>query len=76
MPMKQDPGHGGSEKDGSKSETYCSLCYRNGEFLKNDLKNAKEMQVFCIEKMQEQGMSKWMAWLLTRGIPRLKRWKK
>lgn len=76
MPMKQDPGHGGTEKDGSKSERYCSLCYRDGEFLNKDLKSAKEMQAFCIEKMHEQGMSKWMAWLLTRGIPRLERWKK
>jgi hypothetical protein len=36
----------------------------------------KEMQIFCKEKMMEQGTSKFIAWMFTRGIPRLERWKK
>lgn len=74
MPMKQDPEQGGSEKDGSKSSEYCSYCYVEGEFTQPDF-NAKQMQDFCVEKMQEQGMPKLVAWLFTRGIPRLRRWK-
>ncbi len=46
-----------------------------GEFLSPEITTAKEMQEFCIEKMKEQGMSRFTAWLFTRGIPKLKRWK-
>lgn len=73
MPLKSDPGHGGTEADGRKSEDYCSYCYVDGQFMQPDM-SAKEMQAFCMEKMQEQGMAKLVAWLFTRGIPRLKRW--
>jgi hypothetical protein len=33
------------------------------------------MQSFCIQKMKEQGMPKFIAWIFTRGIPKLERWK-
>ena len=75
MPLKQDPENGGTEKNGTKSTKYCSYCYANGEFLSSEIKTAKEMQVFCIEKMKEQGMPKFVAWIFTRGIPKLERWK-
>ena len=75
MPLKQDPKNGGTETDGSKSQKYCSFCYVNGEFLSPKIKTAKEMQIFCIEKMREQGMPKFIAWIFTRTIPRLERWK-
>jgi hypothetical protein len=75
MPMDKDPGKGGTEKDGSKSAKFCSLCYRDGEFLAKDVDTAEKMQKLCIEKMTEQGMNKFVAWILTRGIPRLERWK-
>jgi hypothetical protein len=76
MPFKQDPGKGGTEANGSRSKMYCSYCYQNGKFTSPELDTAKKMQEFCIEKMKEQGMSKITAWLFTRGIPRLERWKK
>jgi hypothetical protein len=75
MPMSKDPKNGGTERDGSKSEKYCSLCYEKGEFLGNT-KTAKEMQDACIGYMTKAGMPKFMAWLFTRGIPNLERWKK
>lgn len=74
MPMKQDPKQGGTEADGTRSEEYCSYCYVEGEFTQTDL-NAEQMQAFCVEKMQEQGMPKLVAWLFTRNIPKLRRWK-
>ena len=73
MPMKQDPEGGGSEADGSRSHQYCSLCYRQGAFIQADL-SASEMQAFCVDKLVEQGTPRWLAWLFTRGIPRLSRW--
>lgn len=73
MPMSQDPAGGGTLADGSRTQEYCSYCFQDGAFFQPDL-TAREMQAFCIEKMKEQGMSHWWAWLLTRGIPRLRRW--
>lgn len=75
MPMKQDLQHGGTEVDGSRNPDYCSFCYRDGRFIQEHF-TAKDMQHFCVVKMAEQGIPKAQAWLLTRGIPRLKRWKR
>ena len=74
MPMAKDPGQGGTEADGSKSGSYCSLCYRDGGFTDPGF-TAAEMQAFCVRKMKEQGMNGFLAWLLTRHIPRLGRWR-
>ncbi len=68
---------GGSELDGSISEKYCSMCYVDGAFLTPfEVDTAKKMQKFCIQEMKKSGMNGILAWFLTRGIPRLERWKK
>lgn len=74
LPMKKDPGNGGTTADGSKSTEYCSYCYKDGGFVDN-FTTAKEMQDFCVQKMSEDGMPKFLAWIFTRGIPRLDRWR-
>ncbi len=74
MPFSQDPEKCGTNKDGSRSKMYCSYCYKEGKFL-GDATTAKEMQDFCITMMKKQGMPGPVAWLMTRGIPRLERWK-
>lgn len=74
MPMNKDPNGGGTELDGSKSKSYCSYCYNTGAFVAPNM-TAKEMQAFCKDKMQEMGMPGPLAWLLTRNIPKLKRWR-
>ncbi len=77
FPMKKDPQVGGSEKDGSISSKYCSMCYKDGEFLSPpEIDNAKKMQTFCIEQMKKSGMNGFIAWLATRTIPKLERWTK
>ncbi|MEW6997471.1 zinc ribbon domain-containing protein [Colwelliaceae bacterium BS250] len=73
MPMKRDPEKGGTNSDGSKSTEYCSLCFQNGKFTQPDI-TASEMQAFCIVKINECGMPRFLAWLFTRGIPKLRRW--
>lgn len=76
MPKKMDEGHGGTEKGGLKSEKYCSYCYKEGEFhMTSEIDTPEKMQKMCIEMMKKQGMNGFLAWLLTRGIPRLERWK-
>ncbi len=76
FPLKKDKKGGGTEKDGSSSKKYCSMCYENGEFLTpHEINNAKKMQIFCIEQMKKSGMNSLLAWLATRSIPRLERWR-
>ena len=73
MPLKTDPEQGGTNADGTKSAKYCSYCYQAGEFTFHG--DVKEFQEFCRRKMMENGHSKPMAWLFTRGMKRLERWK-
>lgn len=75
MPLNKDPEGGGTEKDGSKSTKYCSLCYKDGHFLSN-ITDAKEFRDMVQEVMHKNGYSRLVAWLFTRQIPYLKRWKK
>lgn len=74
MPLSKDPQNGGTEADGSKSLKYCSYCYQDGEFFYKG-NDAKEFQNFCKDKMIESGSNRLVAWLFTRGMKRLERWK-
>lgn len=77
FPLKKDKNGGGSEKDGSRSPKYCSMCYENGVFITPpDVDTAEKMQAFCIQEMRKSGMNRFLAWLGTRPIPGLERWKK
>ena len=73
MPLSKDPQRGGSNTDGSLSVKYCSYCYQNGEFTFDG--TVQEFQEFCRQKMIENGSNKIIAWLFTRGMKRLDRWK-
>ena len=73
MPLNKDEKGGGSEADGSLSTVYCSYCYEGGKFLQPDV-SATEMQAFCLDVLHKKGMPKFMAWIFTRGIPKLDRW--
>lgn len=75
FPLKKDKKGGGSEKDGSISQKYCSMCYEKGAFLTPpEIDTAKKMQAYCIKEMKKHGMNSFFAWLATRPIPRLERW--
>lgn len=73
MPMKKDPQNGGTNADGSKNLKYCSYCYQNGEFTFQG--SVEEFQEFCKDKMIESGQPRFVAWMFTRGMKRLERWK-
>ena len=74
MPLAKDPKGGGSEADGSKSTVYCSLCYADGAFIHPDA-TVKEFQANTIKAMKQNGTPGWLAWLMTREIPRRPRWR-
>ncbi|MCI5560599.1 MAG: zinc ribbon domain-containing protein [Phocaeicola sp.] len=75
MPLKRDPQRGGTNADGSLSEKYCSYCYKDGAFI-YPCEDVKLFQDKCKEIMVAHGHSKIVAWLFTRGMSRLERWKK
>jgi hypothetical protein len=75
MPMKKDPQQGGTNADGTKNSIYCSYCYSNGAFTEPDM-TMVEMKTFVKEKLKEMGFPGLIAGWFTKGIPKLKRWKK
>ena len=76
FPLKRDKNGGGTEKDGSLSTQYCSMCYQNGAFTTPpEVDTAKKMQAYCIAEMRKDGYGRLFAWLATRAIPKLDRWK-
>ena len=76
FPLKKDKQGGGTEADGSMSKKYCSMCYEHGKFLSPpEVDTAKKMQKYCIQEMKKDGMNGLLAWFLTRGIPKLERWR-
>jgi len=74
IPLKKNPPGLGTEADGSKNAMFCGFCYQNGAFTFNG--TVDEMQEFCKNEMLKGGHSKFTAWLFSRGLKRLKRWKK
>lgn len=75
-PLKNDKNGGGSQKDGTISTKYCSMCYEHVSFLTPpEIDTAEKMQKFCIQQMREAGINRIFAWLATRSIPKLERWK-
>lgn len=75
MPLTKDPHGGGTEKDGSKSTRYCSLCYKDGAFIGADC-TVEQMQDIVENAMKAQGFNWFMRKMARLQIPRLGRWKK
>jgi hypothetical protein len=73
MPMSKDPQGGGTNADGTRNERYCSYCYREGAFTFTG--PVKEFQELCRRMMVDSGMSGFKAWLFSRGMKRLPRWR-
>lgn len=75
MPIKRDENGGGTHKDGTKCNKYCSYCLVDGEFRCSEIDTAEKMQAFAKEKLKEMGFPGFIAGFFTKGIPKLERWK-
>lgn len=75
LPLKKDVRKGGTYQDGSKSTKYCSTCFENGKFTMPDI-DVKEMQKMSMKKLVDKKTTKIAAWLMTRAIPTLERWRR
>ncbi|MBI2387619.1 MAG: zinc ribbon domain-containing protein [Elusimicrobia bacterium] len=73
MPLKKDPKGGGTYSDGSKSHTYCSLCYADGRFTHPDM-TVDQMKILSAAKLHDMGYPLFVARLLVRNLHKLERW--
>ncbi len=74
MPMDKDPGKGGTNRDGSKTQKYCSFCYENGAF-RDSFTSVDEMVTLVRDKLGELGYGPLKRWFFTSHIPKLERWR-
>ena len=76
MPLDKDPNYGGSNADQSKSEKFCSFCYRDGKFLDEGItlkeKIEKNIQIAVMKMNIPENIAREMA---ERILPGLERWK-
>lgn len=63
-----------TEKDGSKSEKWCSLCYKNGEFVDPNC-SLEKMQGIVDKALVENGSGRVFRWLAKKQLPSLERWR-
>ncbi len=73
MPLKADVNHGGTEADGSHSQTYCSMCYADGQFVDPDM-SLEEMQALVFDVLRKKHLPAFMARGAVKKIPDLERW--
>lgn len=64
----------GTEADGSRSDTWCTLCYRDGAFIDPNC-TLEQMQQIVEDALCEKGSNKAFRWLAVKQIPKLDRWK-
>jgi len=74
MPLKRDEQGGGTNADGSKSQTYCSRCWEAGKFTLPDI-TMEQMRERVKGKMKEFGIPGFLTGLMTRNISKLERWR-
>jgi hypothetical protein len=64
----------GTERDGSKSEKWCSLCYFNGEFVSPNM-SLTEMTKVVDDALRREKVWLPMRYMAKRQLPRLERWR-
>ena len=63
-----------TERDGSKSEKWCSLCYVNGEFVSPNM-SLMEMTKIVDDALRREKVWLPMRYMAKRQLPRLERWR-
>jgi hypothetical protein len=64
----------GTEADGTRSSTWCSLCYVNGKFVDPDC-TLDEMVEIVDTALRRDGARFTFRWMAKRQIPTLDRWR-
>lgn len=74
MPLSKDEHQGGTEKDDSKSQDYCSHCYQHGSFTDPHI-TLEAMKLKVEGKMKTLHIPKFLARMFTKNMSELKRWR-
>lgn len=76
MPLisKKNSDCRGLEKDGSKSNKWCQLCYADGDFIEPDC-TLNQMRTIVDDALKQNGSGRIMRWMAQKQLPRLERWK-
>lgn len=64
----------GTENDGTKSEEWCLLCYKDGAFITPDC-TLEQMKQIVDDALIENGSGRIMRWMARMQLSHLKRWK-
>lgn len=73
MPLNK-PEVLGTEKDGSKSNEYCTYCYQNGSFINPNM-TLDEMKTLVRTQMEKMKMDAGVINMAVSSLPNLKRWR-
>lgn len=74
MPLEHDPKGGGTNKDGSISDIYCSYCFGDGDFLQPNI-TFTEMKALVKDKVKDMGVPGFLTGFFTMNLHKLDRWK-
>ncbi len=75
MPLKIDSPGWGTNKDHSKNDRYCIMCYENGQFVRPEIDTAEKMQDLVFDILRQKRFPKFLVKLMIKDIPKLERWK-
>jgi putative zinc ribbon protein len=73
MPLKKDSDKG-TEQDGTLSEKYCALCYKDGKFVDPDTTPEKIQQI-ADQALRKKHWPGFLRKLAIKQIPKLERWR-
>ncbi len=74
MPLQFDPQDGGSEADGSRSRTYCSYCYADGQFREPGL-SLEDMQQRVRQLLRKRNAPWYIRAYMAHRVATLARWR-
>jgi hypothetical protein len=76
MPLDKDPNNGGTNIDNSRSEKYCSFCYREGKFIDEGITLGEKIEKNVHIAVTKMGIPESRARQMAESIiPQLERWK-
>jgi hypothetical protein len=76
MPLGKDPNKGGTNKNQSKSDKYCSFCFQEGKFTDEGITLKEKIEKNIMIATKGMGMSEKEARQMAESvIPFLDRWK-
>ncbi len=73
--MPLDGKCNGTEKDGSLSQKYCIMCYKDGKFIDPDMTLSRMTEIVDKVLKEEKGWGPIRRWFARGMLPKLERWK-